>query len=122
MTILEESMEVDVPNSVGSNESQDSRVKSDRNEQLPGSSPAAIRNPRNRGISISAVSMDDTPMKIKEDFNRHLHTTLAKDYLVATTRDYYLALAHTVWERISVRWLRTLQQEFVSDKRVILHT
>ncbi|KER29789.1 hypothetical protein T265_03696 [Opisthorchis viverrini] len=73
----------------------------------------------NRGISISSVQISDKTSNIKEDLNRHLHTTLSKDFYVANIKDYYLALAHTVWERLSTRWLRTHQQQYLSDpKRV----
>ncbi|TGZ59386.1 hypothetical protein CRM22_009111 [Opisthorchis felineus] len=73
----------------------------------------------NRGISISSVQISDKAVNIKEDLNRHLHTTLSKDFYVANIKDYYMALAHTVWERLSTRWLRTHQQQYLSDpKRV----
>ncbi|KAF6767691.1 hypothetical protein AHF37_06242 [Paragonimus kellicotti] len=72
----------------------------------------------NRGISISGVPLGDKTENIKEDLNRHLHTTLAKDFYVANGRDYYLALAHTVWERLSTRWLRTQQQQYLQDRKL----
>ncbi|KAF5397335.1 hypothetical protein PHET_09288 [Paragonimus heterotremus] len=75
----------------------------------------------NRGISISGVQLGDKTENIKEDLNRHLHTTLAKDFYVANGRDYYLALAHTVWERLSTRWLRTQQQQYLQDRKRVYY-
>ncbi|TPP58521.1 Alpha-1 4 glucan phosphorylase [Fasciola gigantica] len=80
---------------------------------------AGVRN--NRGISISGVQTGDKTENIKEDLNRHLHTTLAKDFYVATDRDYYLALANAVWERLSTRWLRTQQQQYLSDRKRVYY-
>ncbi|VEL32172.1 unnamed protein product [Protopolystoma xenopodis] len=45
--------------------------------------------------------------------------TLATDYNAARVHDYYVSLAHTVWERLATRWLRTLQHHYKHDhKRV----
>uniref|UniRef100_H2Y4R4 Alpha-1,4 glucan phosphorylase n=1 Tax=Ciona savignyi TaxID=51511 RepID=H2Y4R4_CIOSA len=54
-----------------------------------------------------------------QSFNRHLHYTLVKDRNVATTRDYYFALANTVRDQMVGRWIRTQQYYYEKDpKRV----
>ncbi|XP_052834372.1 glycogen phosphorylase, brain form-like [Octopus bimaculoides] len=56
---------------------------------------------------------------IKKSFNRHLHFTCMKDRNVATRRDYYVALAHSVKDQLVGRWIRTQQFNYDTDpKRV----
>lgn len=55
---------------------------------------------------------------IKRCFNRHLHFTLVKDRNVATPRDYYFALAHTVRDHLVGRWIRTQQYYCEKDPKV----
>ncbi|KAA0197376.1 Glycogen phosphorylase [Fasciolopsis buskii] len=66
---------------------------------------------RRSQISISDVALIESVKNLKESFNTHLHFDVVKDRNVATLRDFYMALAHTVWERISSRWIRTQQFE-----------
>jgi len=47
-----------------------------------------------------------------------LHFTLVKDRNVATTRDYYFALAHTVRDQLVGRWIRTQQYYYENDPKV----
>lgn len=57
--------------------------------------------------------------ELKMGFNRHLHFTLVKDRNIATPRDYYFALAHTVRDHLVGRWIRTQQFYYeVDPKRV----
>lgn len=57
--------------------------------------------------------------ELKKGFNRHLHFTLVKDRNIATPRDYYFALAHTVRDHLVGRWIRTQQFYYeVDPKRV----
>lgn len=51
-------------------------------------------------------------------FNRHLHFSLAKDRNVATTRDFYLALAHALRDHLVGRWIRTQQRYYERDPKV----
>ena len=53
-----------------------------------------------------------------QSFNRHLHFTLVKDRNVATARDYYFALAHTVRDQMVGRWIRTQQYYYEKDPKV----
>lgn len=56
--------------------------------------------------------------ELKQNFNRHLHFTLVKDRNVATKRDYYFALAHTVRDHLIGRWIRTQQHYYEKDPKV----
>lgn len=56
--------------------------------------------------------------ELKQNFNRHLHFTLVKDRNVATRRDYYFALAHTVRDHLIGRWIRTQQHYYEKDPKV----
>lgn len=56
---------------------------------------------------------------LKKNFNRHLHFTLVKDRNVATPRDYYFALAHTVRDHLVGRWIRTQQHYYEKDPKVL---
>ena len=58
--------------------------------------------------------------EIKRSFNRHLHYTLVKDRNVATSRDYFLALANTVRDHLVSRWIRTQQNYYDKDPKVWL--
>lgn len=57
--------------------------------------------------------------ELKKNFNRHLHFTLVKDRNVATPRDYYFALAHTVRDHLVGRWIRTQQHYYEKDPKVL---
>ena len=57
--------------------------------------------------------------EVKRSFNRHLHYTLVKDRNVATTMDYYYALAHCVRDHLVSRWIRTQQNYYEKDPKVI---
>lgn len=74
---------------------------------------------RPRNISISYIPQDDTAQCIQGDINTHIHITLAKDQNTASLRDYYLALANTVWDRLSIRWLRSKQNFYKRDLKVV---
>lgn len=74
---------------------------------------------RRKQISVRGIAAIDDVNEIKKTFNRHVHYTLVKDRNVATTRDYYFALAHTVRDHLVSRWIRTQQYYYeVDPKRV----
>ena len=50
-----------------------------------------------------------TVESLREDFDRHLRLTLAKDRYTATDRDRYYALALAVRDRLVERWIATQQ-------------
>ncbi|XP_023013951.2 glycogen phosphorylase [Leptinotarsa decemlineata] len=76
-------------------------------------------NERRKQISVRGIAEIDDVNEIKKTFNRHLHYTLVKDRNVATSRDYYFALAHTVKDHLVSRWIRTQQYYYEKDpKRV----
>ncbi|XP_041866811.1 glycogen phosphorylase, brain form [Melanotaenia boesemani] len=74
---------------------------------------------KRKQISVRGIAGLGDVAEIKRSFNRHLHFTLAKDRNVATPRDYYFALAHTVRDHLVGRWIRTQQYYYEKDpKRV----
>uniref|UniRef100_A0A5F9CCU4 Alpha-1,4 glucan phosphorylase n=1 Tax=Oryctolagus cuniculus TaxID=9986 RepID=A0A5F9CCU4_RABIT len=67
---------------------------------------------RRRQISIRGIVGVENVAELKKGFNRHLHFTLVKDRNVATPRDYFFALAHTVRDHLVGRWIRTQQHYY----------
>ncbi|XP_061649860.1 glycogen phosphorylase, liver form [Phyllopteryx taeniolatus] len=81
---------------------------------------ASVSNQEKRKqISIRGIVGVENVAELKKGFNRHLHFTLVKDRNIATPRDYYFALAHTVRDHLVSRWIRTQQFYYEADpKRV----
>lgn len=76
-------------------------------------------DPNRKQISVRGIAQAENVKDFKQSFNRHLHCTLVKDRNVATKRDYYTALAHTVRDHLVSRWIRTQQQYYEQNpKRV----
>lgn len=74
---------------------------------------------RRKQISVRGIAQVENVANLKKAFNRHLHFSLIKDRNVATPRDYYFALAHTVRDHLVSRWIRTQQYYYEKDpKRV----
>lgn len=74
---------------------------------------------KRKQISVKGIALVENVGTVKKTFNRHLHFTLAKDRDVSTARDYYFALAHTVRDHLTSRWIRTQQHYYEKDpKRV----
>ncbi|MED6234551.1 hypothetical protein ATANTOWER_030489 [Ataeniobius toweri] len=74
---------------------------------------------KRKQISIRGIVGVENVAELKKSFNRHLHFTLVKDRNIATPRDYYFALAHTVRDHLVGRWIRTQQFYYDADpKRV----
>lgn len=73
---------------------------------------------RRKQISVRGIAEVGDVTEIKKTFNRHLHYTLVKDRNVATPRDYYFALAHTVKDHLVSRWIRTQQHYYENDPKV----
>uniref|UniRef100_A0A8B9LN70 Alpha-1,4 glucan phosphorylase n=1 Tax=Astyanax mexicanus TaxID=7994 RepID=A0A8B9LN70_ASTMX len=73
---------------------------------------------RRKQISVRGIAGVGDVAEIKKGFNRHLHFTLVKDRNVATPRDYYFALAHTVRDHLVGRWIRTQQYYYEKDPKV----
>lgn len=74
---------------------------------------------KRRQISVRGIAGVEDVADVKKTFNRHLHYTLVKDRNVATPRDYYFALAHSVKDHLVSRWIRTQQYYYEKDpKRV----
>lgn len=73
---------------------------------------------KRKQISVRGIAEVADVTEIKKTFNRHLHYTLVKDRNVATLRDYYFALAHTVKDHLVSRWIRTQQYYYEKDPKV----
>lgn len=73
---------------------------------------------RRKQISVRGIAQVENVANIKKTFNRHLHYTLVKDRNVSTTRDYYFALAHSVKDHLTSRWIRTQQYWYENDPKV----
>lgn len=74
---------------------------------------------RRKQISVRGIAQVENVSTIKKSFSRHVHYTLVKDRNVATSRDYYLSLAHVVRDHLVGRWIRTQQYYYEKDpKRV----
>uniref|UniRef100_A0A672R0A3 Alpha-1,4 glucan phosphorylase n=1 Tax=Sinocyclocheilus grahami TaxID=75366 RepID=A0A672R0A3_SINGR len=74
---------------------------------------------KRKQISVRDIAGLGDVAEIKKSFNRHLHFTLVKDRNVATPRDYYFALAHTVRDHLVGRWIRTQQYYYEKDPKRI---
>nr|XP_034954531.1 glycogen phosphorylase, liver form [Zootoca vivipara] len=73
---------------------------------------------KRKQISIRGIVGVENVAELKKGFNRHLHFTLVKDRNVATHRDYYFALAHTVRDHLVGRWIRTQQYYYEKDPKL----
>uniref|UniRef100_A0A2I3GMI2 Alpha-1,4 glucan phosphorylase n=1 Tax=Nomascus leucogenys TaxID=61853 RepID=A0A2I3GMI2_NOMLE len=74
---------------------------------------------KRKQISVRGLAGVENVTELKKNFNRHLHFTLVKDRNVATPRDYYFALAHTVRDHLVGRWIRTQQHYYEKDPKKI---
>lgn len=73
---------------------------------------------KRKQISVRGIAQVENVANVKKTFNRHLHYTLVKDRNVATPRDYYFTLAHTVRDHLTSRWIRTQQHYYEKDPKV----
>ncbi len=74
---------------------------------------------KRKQISVRGIAQVENVANVKKSFNRHLHYTLVKDRNVATVRDYFFALAHTVKDHLVSRWIRTQQYYYEKDPKVM---
>lgn len=74
---------------------------------------------RKKSISLRKIPLVDNVVGVKDSFNRHLHFTLIKDRIVATNRDYFTALCHTVRDNLTEKWIRTQRDYYEKDPKVI---
>ncbi|TGZ53808.1 hypothetical protein DBV15_10466 [Temnothorax longispinosus] len=73
---------------------------------------------KRKQISVRGIVDVENVANFKKTFNRHLHYTLVKDRNVATSRDYYFALAHSVKDNLVSRWIRTQQHYYEKDPKM----
>ncbi|MFO7535046.1 MAG: glycogen/starch/alpha-glucan phosphorylase [Kiritimatiellia bacterium] len=69
--------------------------------------PAKLPKKTPRPTPATFVTVSMTARGLREDFERHLRYTLAKDRPHATDRDRYEALARSVRDRLVERWIQT---------------
>lgn len=86
-------------------------VKSDDNDNI-------YQNEKLKQISVRGIAQVEDVNEIKAGFNRHLHYTLIKDRNIATSHDFYMALANCVKDHIVSRWIRTQQISYQRDPKV----
>ncbi|XP_015600734.1 glycogen phosphorylase [Cephus cinctus] len=80
-----------------------------------------VDHEKRKQISVRGIVDVENVSNFKKTFNRHLHYTLVKDRNVATTRDYYFALAHSVKDNLVSRWIRTQQHYYEKDPKRIYY-
>jgi len=74
---------------------------------------------RRKQISVRGIAVVENVTNVKKSFCRHLHYTMCTDRNIASRRDFYLSLAHTVRDLLVSRWIRTQQHFYeVDPKRV----
>lgn len=73
---------------------------------------------KRKQISVRGIAEVENVANLKNSFNRHLHFDIVKDRNVATNRDFYFAIARTVWDHLCSRWIRTQQAYFREDPKV----
>jgi starch phosphorylase len=76
---------------------------------------------KRKQISVRGIAQVENVANIKKTFNRHLHFTMIKDRNVATQRDYFFALGHTVRDHLTSRWIRTQQYYYDKDPKRIYY-
>lgn len=76
---------------------------------------------KKKSISLRRIPLVDNVAAVKESFNRHLHFTQIKDRNVATNRDYFTALCHTVRDSLTEKWIRTQQDYYQKDPKRIYY-
>uniref|UniRef100_A0A9L0RC83 Alpha-1,4 glucan phosphorylase n=1 Tax=Equus caballus TaxID=9796 RepID=A0A9L0RC83_HORSE len=76
---------------------------------------------KRKQISVRGIAGLGDVAEVRKSFNRHLHFTLVKDRNVATPRDYFFALAHTVRDHLVGRWIRTQQHYYERDPKRIYY-
>lgn len=81
-----------------------------------------ITSEKLKQISVRGIAQVEDVTEIKNGFNRHLHYTLIKDRDIATSHDFYMALAYCVKDHIVSRWIRTQQISYQRDPKVIYLT
>ena len=75
---------------------------------------------KKRQISVRGIVQVENVAYVKWLFNHHIHHRLLMDRNVATQKDYYLTLAHTVRDHLASRWIRTQQRYHEKDPKVCI--
>uniref|UniRef100_A0A3Q0KES3 Alpha-1,4 glucan phosphorylase n=1 Tax=Schistosoma mansoni TaxID=6183 RepID=A0A3Q0KES3_SCHMA len=72
-----------------------------------------------RCSSFKELSIVQDAKNLRDSFNRNLHFYVVKDRNIATMRDFYVALARTVWEQLCSRWVKTQELYATEDPKMV---
>ncbi|KAH8867800.1 Glycogen phosphorylase, liver form [Schistosoma japonicum] len=72
-----------------------------------------------RGSSFKDINLVQDAKNLRDSFNRHLHFYVVKDRNIATMRDFYVALARTVWDQLCSRWMKTREVYAKEDPKMV---
>ncbi|CAH8678865.1 unnamed protein product [Schistosoma haematobium] len=72
-----------------------------------------------RSSSFKEISIVQDAKNLRDSFNRNLHFYVVKDRNIATMRDFYVALARTVWEQLCSRWIKTQEVYATEDPKMV---
>ncbi|CAH8682300.1 unnamed protein product [Schistosoma rodhaini] len=72
-----------------------------------------------RCSSYKELSIVQDAKNLRDSFNRSLHFYVVKDRNIATMRDFYVALARTVWEQLCSRWIKTQELYATEDPKMV---
>ncbi|KAH8867799.1 Glycogen phosphorylase, liver form [Schistosoma japonicum] len=79
----------------------------------------ALRMNTRRGSSFKDINLVQDAKNLRDSFNRHLHFYVVKDRNIATMRDFYVALARTVWDQLCSRWMKTREVYAKEDPKMV---
>ncbi|HTH17416.1 MAG TPA: glycogen phosphorylase, partial [Magnetospirillum sp.] len=65
--------------------------------------------------------LDDDVDSIRTSLSSHLLYSVGKDPVNATARDWFVAAAYTVRDRISERWMPTLNRYYDRDQKRVYY-
>ena len=85
--------------------------------QLSSVSPAAAADPRTDKRALSAAPARVDPGLFRKAVLDHLLYTCVKEASAASAHDFYRAMAHTVRDRLVLRWLATQRTYFERDAK-----
>src|SRR5207253_95162 len=72
-------------------------------------------------VTEDDVALANDPASLRKDFLKKLFFELAKFPGVATTNDYYLALAYVVRDRLLLRWVRSARTYLEGQHRTVIY-
>lgn len=74
-----------------------------------------------RAGSPDVKKLDDDVKSIRASLSSHLLYSVGKDPINATARDWFMAAAYTVRDRVSERWMPTLNRYYDEDQKRVYY-